>query len=228
MIPTALAEQGQFDEYPVGMIDDAVPAHLVGEPRGDFLIQGGELASLAGGSKPGCICSSLERRGGGPHAGVHRREAPLDGIGKLAHLVEGSAILACRRSGRVVDQEHDGASWIVLQSRRQECLRDQRRIFLVRGYEDRHGRYDGHPKRIDLRVTRRLARRDPSRIAVARRKIREAAGHEHGDQNHVREGGCAHDMLVLRQRYVDDPEHVQHSHRPCTQCYGDGRQGDDW
>src|SRR4029434_3721854 len=69
LIPTALAEQGHIDEYPVRVIDDAVTARLVGEPRGDFLIQGGELVSLVGGSEPDRVCSMLERRGGGPHAG---------------------------------------------------------------------------------------------------------------------------------------------------------------
>ena len=157
---------------------------------------------------------------------MHRRKTPLDGIGKLAHLAEGSGILVCRRNGRVIDEEHDGAAWIVLQSRRKQRLPDQRGVLLVRGNEDRHGWHDGHPKRIDLRVTRRLARRETPRIAVARRKIREAAGHEHGDQNHVREGGCAPDMLLLLQRYVDDPKHAQHGRRPCAHCYGSGRQSD--
>src|SRR6266403_168002 len=57
LVPTALAEQGHFDEYPVSVIDDAVPDRLVGEPRGDFLMQGGQLAGLARESEPGCGCS---------------------------------------------------------------------------------------------------------------------------------------------------------------------------
>src|SRR5437867_3561031 len=130
-IPTALAEQGDLDEYPVGMIDDAVAARLAREPRGDFLIQAGELASLARKSEPNCVCSLLKGRGGGRHASVHRRKATLDGIGELAHLAQGSGVLVCRRNGRVIDEEPDGASWIVLQSRRKDRLPDERRIFLV-------------------------------------------------------------------------------------------------
>src|SRR4030095_695071 len=38
LIPTALAEQGHIDEYPVRVIDDAVTARLVGAPPADIPI----------------------------------------------------------------------------------------------------------------------------------------------------------------------------------------------
>src|SRR4029450_2778417 len=226
LIPTALAEQRHLDEYPVGVVDDVVPTRLLGEPSPDLPIQGGQLAGLAGESEPGCVSSALERRGRGPQVGVHRREALLDGSAELAHLAERAAILMCRCNWRIVNEQDDGAPRVVLQGRRQQRFPDQRGIFLVRRYEDRHGRHHGRPKRIDLRIARRLMPREASCIAVARRKICQAAGHERRDQDYVRDGGWAHAVLLL-QRYVDHRQHVLHGPRPCTQGYGDSRQRHD-
>src|SRR5262249_60887371 len=65
LVPAALAEQCHLDEYLVSVIDDAVPARLFDEPYGDFPVEGGELASLAGEAEPGCGGAPRRRRRGG-------------------------------------------------------------------------------------------------------------------------------------------------------------------
>jgi len=128
---STLAQERQLHEAAIAVIPGLVSSGLFGKPVPHLSHHVGQTAALRGQTirRPRRRRLEFGERACGPSA--HGREKPLDGRRDLSDRVQCFGIVPCRRMWRIVDEQDDRPSRVILERRRQHGFPHNARVFLV-------------------------------------------------------------------------------------------------
>src|SRR2546428_8859664 len=156
------------------------------------------------------------------------RELTLDLARDSTHGIQRAAVSDGRGERWVVDQEHDGAPWIVLKRGGEKGLANDLQILLVRRYKDGHSRRTARRTEvIEIGVGRAAMRGDALAVHVTRKQVNQAAVHEPRDE--PEEHGAFGNPAIVRilDGIPDQTEIVESCRPPSGERYRDTKRGDE-